>query len=98
VMTNRDIEFEWSSAQAASNLKKHGVSFVEAETVFDDPHANIKEDDLHSDRESREIIIGYSERKRLLMVAFIPLTEWLVRIISARRATVRERRIYEEEK
>ena len=96
-MADRDIEFEWSVAKAKNNLKKHGVSFEEAETVFEDPHAYTQEDELHSDHESREVIIGYSDRKRLLMVSFIQLAEWLVRIISSRRATPRERRVYEEE-
>lgn len=96
-MTQRDIEFEWSEYKARINLKKHGVSFEEAETVFDDPGANTQADELHSDEEPREVIIGYSERRRLLMVSFIQLAEKLIRLISARKATSRERRTYEEE-
>jgi uncharacterized DUF497 family protein len=63
-------EFEWDPRKAGSNLKKHGVSFAEALTVFSDPAARIFDDLDHSVDERREIIIGYSRRPRLLIVGF----------------------------
>ncbi|HEY9658064.1 MAG TPA: BrnT family toxin [Allocoleopsis sp.] len=91
------MEFEWDQDQskAASNLKKHGVSFEEAKTVFDNPLAVIFDDEAHSVDEQREIIIGHSRQNRLLLVAF---TERFgkVRIISARLATRQEREDYEQ--
>ncbi|HEY9599578.1 MAG TPA: BrnT family toxin [Cyanophyceae cyanobacterium] len=89
------MEFEWDQSKAASNLKKHGVSFEEAKTVFDNPLAVIFDDEAHSVDEQREIIIGHSRQNRLLLVAF---TERFgkVRIISARLATRQEREDYEQ--
>ncbi len=95
-MTERNIQFEWSAKKAASNLKKHGISFEEAETAFDDEHAYIQEDELHSDDEQREWLIGYSNRNRLLIVAFVRRAYNLIRLITARLTTRRERKIYEE--
>jgi uncharacterized protein len=60
--------FTWDDDKAAANQKKHGVSFAEAQTVFDHPLAVIFEDEAHSDSESREIIIGHSARNRLVLV------------------------------
>jgi uncharacterized DUF497 family protein len=88
--------FEWDGRKAASNLTKHGISFEEAATVFDNPLAVIFDDETHSDDEQRELIIGHSADGRLLIVAFTELAEGVVRIISARRATRRERHDYEE--
>ena len=87
--------FTWDDDKAAANQKKHGVSFAEAQTVFDNPLAVIFEDEAHSDSESREIIIGHSARNRLLLVCFTERTD-NVRIISARGATAKERSDYEE--
>jgi uncharacterized DUF497 family protein len=89
------MEFEWNPSKATANLKKHGVSFEEAKTVFDNPLAVIFDDEAHSIDEQREIIIGHSRQNRLLLVAF---TERLgnVRIISARLATRQEREDYEQ--
>jgi len=95
-MPERSIEFEYDSIKATSNLRKHGVSFDEAETVFDDDHAYTQEDELHSGSEPREWLIGYSNRSRLLIVSFVQRAPNRVRIISARLATRRERRIYED--
>lgn len=95
-MTERSIEFEWDPVKAASSLRKHRVSFDEAETVFDDGHGYIQEDELHSEVELREWLIGYSNRNRLLIVSFVQRALNRVRLISARVATRRERRIYEE--
>ena len=90
------IAFEWDPAKAAANLKKHRVSFDEASTVFDDSLAVIFDDEDHSIDEHREIIIGVSILQRLLIVCFTERTEGLVRIFSARSATQRESRDYEE--
>jgi uncharacterized DUF497 family protein len=89
------MEFAWNESKAATNLQKHGVSFEEAKTVFDNPLAVIFDDEIHSINEQREIIIGHSWRNRLLLVSF---TERLnvIRIISARIATRREREEYEQ--
>jgi uncharacterized protein len=89
------VEFEWDDAKAESNLAKHGVSFDEALTVFDDPLAAIFDDEHHSVGERREIIIGHSDRGRLVLVCFVERPD-RVRIISARPATRRERTGYEE--
>ena len=89
------VEFEWDQDKAASNKKKHGVSFEEPATVFADPLAVIFDDEVHSEEEQREIIIGHSAENRLVLVSF-PERGEAIRIISARRATKRERRDYEE--
>jgi len=90
------MRFEWNAAKAAANLKKHGVSFTEAATVFTDEHAFIQDDELHFDEEDRQVILGYSQRNRLLIVSFVRPELNLVRLITARVATPRERMIYEE--
>ncbi len=89
------LEFEWDNDKAASNQKKHRVTFEEAATVFADPLAVIFDDDAHSQEEQREIIVGHSADSRLLLVSFTERAG-VVRIISARRATKREREDYEE--
>jgi len=88
--------FEWHPQKAARNLKKHGVSFDEASTVFNDPLARIFNDPDHSLTEAREIIIGHSVVGRLIMVSFVEQEIGLVRIISARQTTNKERAEYEE--
>lgn len=89
------MEFEWDQSKAASNSKKHGVSFEEAKTVFDNPLAVIFDDEAHSIDEHREIIIGHSRQNRLLLIAFTERSG-NVRIISARLATRQEREDYEQ--
>jgi uncharacterized DUF497 family protein len=89
------LEFEWDPAKAAENLTNHGVSFEEAVVVFADPLAKIVQDPDHSSEEHREIIVGHSEKQRLLLVSFTERSP-RVRIISARRATKRERQDYEQ--
>ena len=88
-------EFEWDPRKATGNLKKHGISFAEAVTVFSDPAARIFDDPDHSVDERREIIIGYSARPRLLIVGFTERAG-RVRIITARRASRAETRRHEE--
>jgi hypothetical protein len=88
------MRFEWDRAKAVSNSEKHGVSFEEAMTVFLDPLAATFADPDHSVRERQWVTIGYSPGGILLVVCH---TDWggAVRIISARRATPRERRRHE---
>jgi uncharacterized DUF497 family protein len=90
------LQFEWDKNKAASNLRKHKVSFDEASTVFDDPLAFIFHDEEHSVLEPREIIIGHSITQRLLLISFTERTDRVLRIISARLATKKERDDYEE--
>jgi len=88
------MRFEWDGSKAASNLEKHGVSFDEAVTVFHDPLAATFEDPDHSEDETRLVTVGYSARRRLLVVCHVergPAT----RLITARRATARERKRHE---
>lgn len=89
------MKFAWDPTKAAGNLSKHGVDFREAATVFDDPLSMTFPDTDHSVGEQRYVIIGISARNRILVVAHSDNGE-VVRIISARPATRRERRFYEE--
>ncbi len=89
------LKFEWDRKKGTSNLANHGVSFEEALTVFSDPLARIFDDEDHSIEEQREIIIGHSAKDRSLVVCFTAQGE-SVRIFSARTATRRERKGYEE--
>jgi len=91
-----DDLFEWNPEKAEANLKKHGVSFEEAETVFSDPLSLTVPDPLHSDEENRFIITGCSEKQRQLIVVHTDRND-KIRIISARLATPRERKKYEQE-
>ena len=84
------------SEKAASNIRKHGISFDEAITVFKDPLAFIFDDITHSEQEHREIIIGTSTLRRMILVCFVERLESVVRIISARPATRQEVKDYEE--
>jgi len=90
------MKFEWDSEKAASNIQKHGISFDEAVTVFKDPLAFIFDDITHSEHEHREIIIGTSALRRIILVCFVERLESVVRIISARPATRQEIKDYEE--
>jgi uncharacterized protein len=89
------LHFEWDDNKARLNAKNHGVGFDEAATVFVDPLARIFDDEAHSSEESREIVIGHSSYDRLLLVCFTERGN-VVRIISARKATRKERNDYEE--
>ena len=86
-----DGSFEWDSRKAATNLVKHGISFSEAATVFADPLAIYLDDGSGL---GRMVVIGTSLRERLLFVVHVERGD-RDRIISARRATTRERRVYE---
>lgn len=89
------IEFEWDRDKAKRNLKKHRVSFEEASSVFRDPFSLTIPDPLHSDEEERFVTLGESHRRRLLVVVTTDRGN-NVRIISARIATRKERKDYEE--
>jgi uncharacterized DUF497 family protein len=89
------MQFEWDSAKAAANLSKHGISFGEAKTVFNDPLYVDFYDPDHSDKEHRYIIVGESNQGRLLMVSFTERDD-TIRIISSREVTPSEREAYEE--
>ncbi len=89
------VEFEWDPAKATYNQEKHRVTFAEAQTVFADPGAVIVPDEWHDEAEDREIIIGRSQRNRLLFVVFVERMQLVIRLISARVATKKERREYE---
>jgi len=89
-------EFEWNEEKAESNLKKHGVSFKEGATIFNDPMVATISDPDHSDEEDRYISIGLSVVRRLLSVIHTYRRE-RIRLISARKATSAERKYYENE-
>jgi len=89
------VNFEWDPIKAAQNRRKHGVSFHEAATVFGDPWALTYPDPDHSVEEQRFITTGTSNTGRLLIVAHADRGE-SIRIISARKTTLRERTTYEQ--
>jgi uncharacterized DUF497 family protein len=88
------MRFTWDEKKAASNLRKHGVSFAEAATAFDDPSGAYYPDMLHDDR---FILIGYSRRQRLLYVVHAEIHRDLIRLIGARRATSHEKAHYQDD-
>jgi uncharacterized DUF497 family protein len=90
------LRFTWDPAKGQRNLLKHDVSFAEACTVFEDPFAVYLDDPRHSEYEGRSLVIGFSNRQRLLVVAYVEPVPNLTRIISARRAGMCERRNYED--
>ena len=89
------MKFSWDPKKAAANLKKHGVSFEEAATVFHDTLSITGSDPDHSGQEQRFVTFGNSSQDRLLVVAHTDEGE-TIRMISARLVTRQERRIYEE--
>lgn len=89
------MTYEWDSEKAKTNFRRHGISFEEATTVFLDPLALTFPDPDHSDEEEREITIGYSSRQLIVFVSHC-LRRGRTRIISARKATRKERAQYEE--
>ena len=90
-----ELLFEWDAKKAAANLRKHGVSFVEASTVFGDPLSTTFPDPDHSSDEERYVTVGASVRSTLVVVGHAE-REGRVRIITARKATPRERKFYEQ--
>jgi uncharacterized protein len=90
-----DIQFEWDSAKAGANLRKHGVAFEEAETVFSDDLALLIDDPDHSEEEDRFVLLGLSAAPQILAVVHAYRSaQDTIRIISARKATRAERAIY----
>ena len=87
--------FEWDAEKARQNVDKHGISFEEAVTAFGDPLSVTISDPDHSDSEDRRLLMGMSRRSRLVVVAFAERSDRL-RIITARLASRREKRKYEE--
>jgi uncharacterized DUF497 family protein len=91
----RDIFYEWNENKNRANIRKHGISFNEAMTVFDDDNALYKPDPDHSQEEARFMIIGLSIRNNLLIVCHCYReSDTIVRIISARKATKSETEQY----
>ena len=90
------LTFEWDASKAKVNLRKHGVSFDEASTVFDDPLAAIFPDEDHSLEEAREIIIGRTLIGRTVLVCFTERGRRRIRIVTARPATRLELKDYED--
>ena len=89
------LRFEWDPEKAKSNLKKHGVSFEEAATAFGDSLSLTVEDPAHSESEDRFVTIGMTAAGRIVVVVHTDRKD-AIRLISARLATGRERRTYEE--
>lgn len=89
------MTFEWDELKSPENLRKHGVGFREAATIFDDPLSTTFPDEEHSIGELRFITIGLSALGRILVVAHTEVGG-TIRIISAREVTSRERKFYEE--
>ncbi len=90
-----EIRFEWDPKKSTSNRRKHGVSFDEASTVFTDEHALLIDDPEHSDKEDRFILLGLSAALRMLVVCHCYReSNEVIRIISARKATRKERGFY----
>lgn len=89
------MRFEWDDNKAESNFLKHGITFEKAVTVFADPYLLFTEDFGHSKQEEREWAIGEAENGSIIVVIFTMRDE-LIRIISARKATKRECKKYEE--
>lgn len=89
------LQFEWNDKKAIRNKRKHGISFEEATTAFGDELSITIDDPLHSEDEDRLILIGQSKTLKILVVIHIEKRED-IRIISARKATKKEQKIYEE--
>jgi uncharacterized DUF497 family protein len=87
------VQFEWDPVKAARNKRKHGVSFEEAAECFRDPLALLLEEPQYPER---LILIGASQIRRLIFTVYVERGTAVIRIISARRATAKERRKYEE--
>lgn len=88
------LRFEWDARKATANLKKHGISFEEAKSVFFDERAKLIDDPDHSEDEDRFILLRLSHSLRIVVVCHCYRDENVIRIISARKATVRELKEY----
>ena len=91
-----ELHVEWDPRKAAVNLKKHGVSFEEAKSAFLDERAKLIDDPDHSEDEDRFVLLGLSSALRILVVCHCYRSDaGAIRIISARKATARERKSYD---
>jgi uncharacterized DUF497 family protein len=90
-----DLQFEWDDHKAKLNFKKHGITFEETRSIFQDPLAYIFDDEWNSVTEKRELIIGHDNKHRLLLICFTERNQ-IIRIISARLVTNKERQDYEQ--
>jgi len=89
------LRFEWEPRKATANVKKHGITFEEAKSVFYDDHAKLLDDPDHSDEEERFVLLGLSHTLRVLLVCHCYRSEGnIIRIISARKATTKESKDY----
>jgi uncharacterized DUF497 family protein len=98
-----EVEFEWDQRKNAINQRKHGISFEEAKTCFEDEHARVFFDVEHSKKEDRSILIGLSEKLRTLVVVYaersiLDMEIVVNRIFSARKATKKEFQYYWNER
>ncbi|OGR53017.1 MAG: hypothetical protein A2049_04655 [Elusimicrobia bacterium GWA2_62_23] len=93
-----NVRFEWDGKKAERNALKHGITFELAAFAFDDPFALVVDDEKHSVHERRHWLIGDSGEKVLVVVFTMRPPDGNIRVVSARRANRRERRIYEESK
>lgn len=93
----KSLTFEWDATKALSNVKKHGITFEEAKTVFDDDFARLLHDPDHSEEEERFILLGMSYTLKILTVVHCYRDQdGTIRIISARESTKNEARQYKE--
>ena len=92
------LSFEWDENKANENLRKHGIDFTEAKTIFNDPFLLTFFDDEHSETEDRYLSLGTSSSQRVLLAVHAERKEMIIRIVSCRKATPSERRVYEENK
>ncbi|MDE0118569.1 MAG: BrnT family toxin [Bdellovibrionales bacterium] len=89
------MNFTWDKAKNRLNKKKHGISFEEAKSVFLDEHARLIGDPDHSDSEDRFVLLGMSTKLRFLVVVHVYReSNELIRIVSARKATTKEKKFY----
>lgn len=95
-ITINDIDFEWDTLKNETTIRKHGVSFEEAAEIFANPDTVIEYDDYHSDLEDRWNAIGYSTKRRALIVCHCYKDDTIIRIISARKASQDDISLYEE--
>lgn len=91
------LRFGWDKQKAQANQQKHGVSFEEAKSAFYDEKARLIDDPDHSESEERFILLGFSERLRLLVVCHCYREDDVIRIISARKAVRSEITYYQEQ-
>ena len=91
----KDLYFDWSEAKNKANVRKHGVSFEEAKSVFFDEHALLIADPDHSENEDRFVLLGLSAKLRLLLVCHcFEADDGLIRVISCRKANRKEMSLY----